>query len=422
MTIVDIRYSPLGLQIKRFGCCEWETIGAVAGYVPPVVTSPDVASQSLSEWLENGGTLPPITFEPKPPSDHTTDDSIRCAKATAMQDGYFLLLGKINEVLRDLPFAQATLPQAVASVGAILLSMPYIAILGAAGAIIAAIADVGSQDLIDEIDSLSANTNLRSLLICETVPLMDNGTIITENDVRDFIGTAENVLATSSALNTIFKAFSVSYVRDYMQQFVPNTPCGCEQYLPYSYTPPQLPGFRIEFDKLGRATDDLGNLKSPAGLPFEGFVTSPQHGSLVNGLPRTTYATTTAGWYETWFAAMFKATDAFTLNEVAVTVAYEPSEVGSILLYCYAYDNVTGLWELLGDNGKILDDNTSPIAISGMKAGASPDTTHILLIARARAVQTGGVVKYARMTDILFKGSYGGFGFVDLPVGVTFTP
>lgn len=415
----------------RDGCCDWYKVGTGSGSAVPALTGAAIAgalggSVSIQDWEDQGepnlAELLGLTHEN---AAYVTADSVRCAKATALVNRWIEAMEFIKSALIYLSGAGGGSGSLLVGYLITLVSWPAMVLITIAASITAAYAGYGVGTLVDQIDDWLNDDTFIGNLICKTTEFISNGTTIDETkDVKQlfyaWVLTANIDLSSTGTvkfdLYTIAKLFPIAYFREDIQALVSTTDCGCEAYLPYGYTPPVVSG-AINFVAMKAIQGALNSPTPPSGDPYAQIDTGTPLGSKTGATSlKTQYQGVISTTYYAGFAALFRATEEITLNEVAfiADVSGTPG-TGQTKVAVRVY-TATG-WAASG-GGSITVNNTNDAThrITGLgqvgtdiyvyfqvSAGSSPNLSAII-------------------SNILFTGQVGGVGFLDRGIGQVLVP
>lgn len=415
------------------GCCEWVPIEIVSGIAPPSAIQKPDTGWTIDKWIEeNRPPVPPILpIAPPPPELHITAESILCAKISGIFSALKDLLTDLREVLILLPAAGAVSVEAIASaIAATFLSAGAGLVLVLAVGIAAAVVGIGAAVLADEINEyLTDWETYLPLWVCWSVGagIYDAGTTVTTNDfemtLNTLFGSVEGTPTASNNLMKLLRAVPLTLWDMEAQQAASSTPCACDDYKPYNYSPPLPMGsFQFTLQRFYKAASATGGIVNPtAGEALEGIDTpAGEDGTLYGDYPQTELVAQDSGYWWHEFGVILEMSEQVDLSELRMTAIYpqgEPTSGRSIGAHVYAYDEVAGEWELWGT----VADTTSPYTTEWVISAAKNDIKYVSIAFYVQS-NDSAAAKTARLASIRLSGTFSAGSFVQLELGDIATP
>lgn len=236
-----------GVIYAKDDCCQWVAIEGQAGaLLQSGTTAP--GEFGVDEWVDQGS--PDITPSLPVPHDnplYQTQDSLKCAKATAIVNEIWNVL-TIGEAVREAGEI-ATIATVAAEIGSILTPLKWGTRIGftIASAIWSLITGVGFDEYADSMQEVYEDDESKNELICDLVnrmvspvqvgPFLANK--MTAADVQAALDRFDELVPHDSVVRTTLGLFPISSWIEVVGGKVPETDCGCEQYLPF--VPSEIP-------------------------------------------------------------------------------------------------------------------------------------------------------------------------------------
>lgn len=414
-TIMGIRWHLGKLQVQYFPCCDWVDVEGnvqVAGE-----SGISNVAKSIAEILGNTELeWPRLPNEPIAPAGHSTEDSVRCAKASAMAETFFTTMSDFGGLIDAVGVSNVTVGAVLGAAAGIFLTGGWALAAAIAVAIVTYLNEDNLNDTEVEMESQTGDAAARTELICNITPKMNGGTVVGTDDFRAMMEAWEDIYSPSGTLKSLMKAIPGGWMRDRMHEKVGELPCGCEQYLPYGYDPDAPPegAFNYQFqyftgavggapsewsDKTLNQPLDAGQLGT--GDSISGYVTENQSSG--------------GGWWYAMGLPQFRMSSPIALSQVTFElfpVSSTPDFLQAQVAYFSTDDNRwhhAGNWVFPPNTG-----GTVTLSVSGT------NVTHLIVLTETQ--NDGGNYVHGKMTNLRIDGTFSGQGFVDLHVGENFAP
>lgn len=416
-------------------CCNWVLI---QGQDAPLVTTQTATGDATASWQgwDNAGKPAlPVQPEVKSALDYFTNDSLKCAKATALVDALYSYLDTDKDIAEE------------AESGGIISDLIALATSAFTGIATWVMTDyvatlkkhIAAMDVpayASEVEAMLADDDLKSQIICvlaDRVTAPGNiGLLkfnrVTDADIDALITTFIEVAEPSSDFELRTKAVLVYWLATETTANLDATECGCEDLLPHGYVPPLPAGaFQFTLQRMYRAFNpSTGAYDNPnAGENFAGIDSPSGTQGTINGTgyPVTELVAHSSGDWIHGFGALLELSEPATITAVNLTVVRPEGDsnvsgtgTGTVIEGFSTDDN---LWHLLAAVG----DTSSPFITAFGATGLSlANVTHIAVAHSVASNDSGGQVT-AKAVSILLSGSYGGGEtFANLEMGEIHTP
>lgn len=423
MAITKIEIRSDGLWY-RDGCCDWYKVGTIPGVtasIPLSFAGKNAKELGLTEWEELGEPeIPNVPAVEHENPNYNTEDSIRCAKATAMAELLRETLDKIDDALVILIGASVSSPAEVAAaLTAAGLSGGWSVVAAIAFAIAAAIVSTDLAAMDDEIDGWTSDDQLWKDYICTLTGALYPGETIETIDVQQMIKYFQVAIGFPDGthwIRDILRTFPMFWWKELAQQDVATTDCACDQYLPHGYTPPAAAG-AINFSRFMGIGGTLPAPTYPTGEPFDQFDNLPQLGSRIGATGfKTQFRGLNSTTYHQAFAILLYSEEVITLQAVKMTVdAVNSPGTGQLKMNVKVYD-AQG-WQASGGGNLVVNNtNDQTLEITGLN-----NVGNYIYIALEGLVVSAST-HYEQVPDILFTGQVGGLGFLERGIGQALVP
>lgn len=256
-------------------------------------------NQGLEEW-ENSGSTPTGDYPPVPHDNplYTANDALKCAKATAMVNEMWNVIG----IYQGIDDATNFLEILASVIGYFSAADPEpvsrVASASIAGLLAKIISIIGPDEIAEELESVYLNTEAKNDLICDLIDRMDTpGTLnvdifgstgglklntLTDNDIKISIERFAELVPDNELALQLLKIFPLSSWKEIVTPKIPGTECACDGYAPTP--PPQTEPGEGEF---GLYAGELIGAISTLMTPAASRAASDPRGVKVN---ETTYA------------------------------------------------------------------------------------------------------------------------------------
>lgn len=413
----SIRGNPETGKIEVWSCHDgWVPIPGFEGVSVQTTGAVDALAKGLGDLIAD----PALSFSPlpggTPPEGMTTGDSVRCAKATAMQDGWYLLMNDMSELLSHFEFSAVGVAVILEFGAEELLTGGWAAAAILAANLVALAEGWNIESIQADMADQIADTPARTEIICQLTEQLSSGTNVTADDVRKFHSVWLEVTGANDDLKRVMWAIPNSTIRSVMAELVYQTPCACDDYIPSTYTPPVTAGC---FLPQGTITGDQNLGAGPVTGEFV-FIGHLGSGSGENWVSSFQFAS--GGLNYDAISILIEGNLPFSLSDLKVTyhtaVSYSGGSADPVAVWLWRYDAAGNQWhqEYFATNwadgstpiDRIIDSMDSALgdkwAFEMRSVGASSQGRNPLTIT---AFTISGTAENDP-TDV---------GFVDLPIG-----
>lgn len=415
MSVQKIKWIDGILHVQYFGCCD---LVPVEGMSVPVASTVDKPYYDIT--LENWEQLgkPPIGDYPVLPHEnplYVTEDSKRCAKATA-------LAGTMRDTLE---LIETALVAGAASSGAFSLTLAaeviaagivtggwavaFLIVTNIAAAVVAEDASI----LVSEVNELRNDEEFWETFLCTLVGVVTPGEKIDPLDIKQLTlyMSLERGEDTAWWLWKVLQQFPVVYWQELTQNEVATTDCGCSQYLPIGVNPPLPEGaVKFQFKEFGHASDSFPFAAD--GTPYNAVLVGGARGEMFGGSPSTEHVFITGeGNHAGYMQAVFEFTAPVTVTGIKLFFTYPngtPSETQSWSNKLFTTTD-DGEW-LHGAGWGTIDENPE------VRASGADLTAFSVALRTSHAGSDRRIV----LSSVLVSGVYLGEVFTDLPVDTVF--
>lgn len=429
------------LHFASDGCDGWCEVPVISGSSPSGLTPEAIkaltqGTLSLDGWIEAGS--PPIAEVGNLMHDnpiYTTDSSLKCAKATAIVNEMWNVIAGFREMADELGGTTITV-SGVAGLIAAIFSGGWSIAISIVGAIVGFLLDIPMADLSVRLASVEGNTVSKEELICDLVERMEptvnlSGLLLnkmTAKDVQTALERFEEIVPHHQNVRDILGFFPIDSWIEVVSKQVVSTECGCDDFLPHGYTPPDLQGAIFNFDEMVYAMTINSStlpLNDLAGLPFELLPLSPDSGQRL-GIDnyRTTYsgadnAGGAANKYTT-LAVLYQFSEPTDIDELRFDVALNNAPTGAFqqLHRAVATFVPASGWGVHRSGGG-ADGGGGIVLANGMGnivTIARTGVTFMVFVVRTRNTDP---TLFATITNIVLDGNIGGAGFMAIEEGVS---
>ena len=425
----SIRWNEATSQIEVWSCQNgWVALPGFVGTIP-ASSAIQAGMQSFDEWVASGAppTAPLNDLTHDRYDVYTTDDSLKCAKATAIVNHIWDAIEGWHGVADDLP---TTVMTSVAF-GALITSwfQPLSMALHAIGQAFALFTNIPSAEVMARLETDLAKTALKEEWLCALVDRMEAPGLLagalktnrmTSADIAVAFELFEDIVNPHETTRALLGFFSVEEWKQATAARAQSEECGCDAYLPLGYLAPSAQGTiqRVEMVYGDSVSTGLHNYL--AGNPYGILQLSPDTGQHVGGnVFRTTYigANTSGGQSNKYTGASVLIAFPAPVNIDAVefdmdVVGVPAGAVAQTLSYaCSFYVPATG-WQTNYGSSAIPLVDTAGVTLGG--SGLVVGATHAVFGVRSRNTNEN---LYVDVSNIRFTGSIGGAGFMDKAIG-----
>lgn len=393
-------------------CCGWVL---VAGQDAPFVTT-DVAAQvaagmSYQQWIDsNKPALPALESAEHEDEGYTTEASLQCAKASALVATMRQFMEEIKDTVTSLVDDNLGFSDVVEllAAGFIIGNIP--GVFAVASLIFGA--RETSETIIEQIDDNLANDEMWSDVICETTERMNNSQVIGTDDVDEVITNWQERDLSGELLKQIIYAYPVSTWQKVTTKALPNTDCGCEQYLPFGYVPP-IPTGKIHFLQMASAGGaGINSWQLVSGEPLFNQINLTPIGSRSGGNFTSVYVGSGAFYYQGIGILLTVPTDVI-ITDMDYTLALSGA-FDEVKLNFVSFRPGTG-WV---NGGAVAPNAAGSFTATGHFEGTT-GITHLLI--QLKGSGSVGVAQPVTLSAIKFTGTIAGVAFVDKAIDESLT-
>lgn len=398
----------------RDGCCDWYQVLDASGsqfVASSAINKPE--GQTLQEWAAAGkpnlstGQTPVTSDNPF----YTTSDSMACAKATAIVEFFKLLLQTTADGVGTSSLSITGLTQALSTASASLGFPDAGLILEFAVVVIGAITGGTALQFNNEVNDALEDTNWDDV-ICQSVPLMAPivtvglliGNQVTESDVNAVYQKCVELITMSDDVRQVLQTYPLSAIQDAVRAKLPDQDCGCDQYLPYNYSPSPDSGKIQHVRMISSGSAGINDWYEPVSLEA---ITAVQHGTKTGSTGyKTSYIGTSGGKFYQGAGILLLLPTGIEISNVKYNVAWNGS-----------YDEVKlGFYEFLSDGSlhAIVYFNDAAGSYDKIVNGTA-DATHMII--EVKGSGNTGTGQYVDLTGLLFSGTKPTGSFVDKAIG-----
>lgn len=397
-------------------CCGWIPIANEDGTIPAPVsgaTTQAAGSMTLSEWVAAGK---PAVNGLKPGShsnpDYSTEDSVKCAKATVLVNTMRDSTGDIWGAM--LAAAGGGAAGAALIAGALMtISFPVAVATAVAFVIISVVSGYGWYTVLDGLEALKEDDTIWDAMLCAMVPEMTAGTAIEGVDIETlFYWLRDKAEITPESYEyRILHSLPMSYWIEKAQFQVVDAECGCETYLPFGYVPPVSTGVVSYYKNMVETSNGANTqTKDISTTGYAAYNQSPPHGTKVGGNKfRSTFIGAAGGQYYQAIGLLVEFQDNFDLSNIK----WEHSSHGTTY---YDYNAELYVWKPLSNTWQEINTGT-PSGESGtvtQSVGTIEDVKQAVIWMKAAFSNSSG---YFEIDNVRFTGLHNGIGFIELPLG-----
>lgn len=408
-------------------CDGWQPVPGGSGAVVQS-GSGNAGQQSFDEWVDSGSPeIAPTDPVPHVSEFYTTLDSLKCAKATALVNEMWnvLTIGEAVEDTMNLIEIGSAVSGALA-----LFAWPVTVVanlgFGLASTIWTVATGAGFSEYADDMGDIHANLTMKNDLICDLVDRMVapvqlgawKMNTLTAGDIKIAMERFEVITNAPDHVMKTLGAFSVSNWQEVVKPKLVDTECGCEDFLPYGYTPPTPEG-SLSFDFVSFAEMPIDGNAQPSwiGSPLDSAFDGGLTGELVGGMPQSVQTGSGGGYAGGSFGAYYQLSAPATLTDIKMSWSF-PSGSTYNRAHCYWYDATVNEWKWFDG----WYSNEAPPYVPYYAFDSAPIVTQHLVLRVNSYYEWPGTVKPVRLISALISGTFLGQGFVDLGIGEVFTP
>lgn len=405
------------------GCCDWVKIEAAEGQVPTIplgAETRDPTSTTIEQWDAAGQPgLQAIAVGAHSIAEYITDDSIKCAKATALT--YKLKAGLSNLWSAFLGASAGGGILTGALTGAIVaaFSWPIALAVLLAVAVVAAVGVVGFESVSSRLEEFADDEDTWLAMICDMVSEMSAGTTITATDINVLLYWFRDKweIGVDDWEYKVVKAFPVSFFHIEAAADVVDQECDCDQYLPSGYIPPVVGDAYFVWyeDPLfgGGATVDLTPNLNGQIFTYPQTLTPDVGQILTPASVKTTFAGVAASKNISKFSCIIEnVSGAFDLSGVKLNVAVTGTP-DALTITGYAYDEDSDTWVTITGYDSSISGLLTEVNL--IPASTITNVTHIAIVTRIRGATFGAVLHWT-MSNVRITGVAAGVPFEDLPM------
>lgn len=404
----SIRMSITGL-IEVRTCDGWVTLSGQAAPIQTTAQSALAEGMSYSQWIAlEQPVLPDLPAPAYDNPDYNTPDSIRCAKATTLANTLKHFLTGIRDELDDILNEDLDFAGVVTAVSGAYVIGSFPAAFAVASLIwaIKNTAPEAIEALNEDID----DAELWSSIVCDVSGLMSDGTTIRDDDIDWVVTNWQNRDTVGEPIKQIIYAHPMASWKNYGQQRVASTDCGCSQFLPSGVLPPLPTGaMRYDFAEFGYAD---GGFPYPAdGAAYPAIYAGGRRGEPFGAVWGTELTDVSGGYSSGFMQAVFKFSSAVNISEVSMLFTFPdgaPSNDVQWANMLFTTDGV-GEWKYGAGWGGI-NDAPEVRAIAG-------NVTGFAVAARGTNL---GAFRRVVLAQLLVSGTFLGEPFINLPPGQVF--
>jgi len=340
---------------------------------------------------------------------YTTDASLGCAKATAFVEAIHQWMQDTRDGIEESGLSILGL---MATFESLLAPLGLVSAAGSAASLVFGIfVGTSMEDSIDQFDAALAGIDWDGV-ICQAVPLMAPVVTLglikanqaTEADYAAVIGLIEDSFDVDPKVSQFLHQFPMSVIQADVKKRLPAQDCGCDQYLPYGYTPSADSG-KIQFVRMiSSGSADINSWYEPASLAA---INAVQHGTKTGANSfRTAYIGSGGGSYYQGAGILLLLPTGCEISNVKYTHAWSGS-FGEVKL---------GFYEFMSDGTLHAITYTNDAAGSYDKVvNGAAGATHLII--EVKGSGTTGTGQAVDLTNLLFTGTKATGTFTDKKIG-----
>lgn len=412
------------------GCCDWVPVPSESGSseTPPPSAQVQAAITAgllgFGDWEEAGEpTLPEVPSAPHNNPSYTTMDSIRCAKATALVEVLKKFLIALEGSFAAISAGTGiTIAFFIQQLGAALvtggLSLGATALLALGMLLFSLFGTVSVSVMAAQVLEWLADDSMWDDLVCTLSGAVLPSDKIEDEDIKQLLYYyfAAAGTGTEDWAKAVLYSVPMQFFKQSAQLVFSDTECGCEDYLPHSYEPPQVAGFKLSQMRLfggGSVLDLSPNINNQI---FEYIDTlGPYVGQfLSNASLKTSYAGISAGQQITKGNYIIEAVDGnFDIGSLKVDFEVSGTNKNGGVA-AFAFNTVTQKWQTI--TGVVWNVNNPGQVDLVLTSGTTiTNVSHIAIETKLNGVTSGPVV-YLTIKNVRVTGTVAGVPFVDLPL------
>lgn len=405
------------------GCCEYRPFPVISGDAPVggTIEALTAGVQSLDDWIA-GGQTPTEDIADVPHEKltiYTTDDSLKCAKATAIVEHIFQSIAGWKDVMDNMPTTIST----ATGVGLVLASVfPGVQyVLGMISKVVALLSAVPAGVVAGQLQTDFEKQAEKQALICDLVPRMTAPGLVggflktnrmTDADIIVAFERFEAIVQPHANTRSLLGFFPIIEWKQATASRMETEECGCDDFLPHGYNPPLPEGqMMLEFAEFGYASPAF--LFPVAGSPYPAIYADGRRGEVFGTSAWATELTDVGGGYETGFLqAVFLFTSPVTISQISALFTFPDGTPSNDVQFGMAHFSI--------DNGGEWED--------GIGWGSINEFPEIYVSARdingfaiAARGTNQGTFRRVVLSQVLVSGTFLGEPFINLPVGQVFS-
>lgn len=428
MTIEELEEIVMGISLRGLlkeidgklhfagnGCDDWCPVPEEGEpTVASVQSAINAGIQAFDDWIEAGS--PPVQDVEQVPHDkyeiYTTDDSLKCAKASAIVEHIWQAIAGWKEVMDNLPATVRT----ATGVGTVLASVfPDVAYgLSMISKVIVLLSQFPSSAVAEQLQTDYEKTDLKHDLLCDLVPRMAAPGLLagvlrtnrmTDADIVTAFERFEAIVSPHANTRALLGFFPIAEWKAATASRMQTEECGCDDFMPYGYTPP-LPEGQMMY-----SFTDFG-FASPAvpfpsdGTEYEEIFVGGQRGVLFGGNPTTIFTVEAGGDYASFLQAIYHFTSPVEITGIKILLSF-PDGTPSVFTNWsnkWLVDDDPDTWEFGAGWGN-YNDSPEVRALTGTMNAFSigVETVHT------------GSARRGSILQVLVSGTFNGSVFTDLP-------
>jgi hypothetical protein len=415
-SIMDIRISGGLLQVQYFPCCDWITIGDIAGIAENAAATPPSTLQAAFDSGALSGILTQPALTPVQ-AGFDNPNTLRCVKATAIKYALQTFLVDIrdyvDESVNDLAIIIGGLAAAIA------LFVPPLRTLISVNLLGNIIKKFGKEAFVDGVNEFLADTEFWEEFVCSTTEDFESTESVTGLDLSNFYSyMTQTVLGVSEVVLELVSKMSPTDFQRSINYYIGSVGCECSDYLPAGYVPPSAAGaisfVELAYSMTNTSTAPFGGLN---GLPDEGLPRSPDQGVIVSGTSwRTTYTGQDFDSGEpnkyTQLCILLTMPEETTIDQFTFDMDVVGAVTGAGIVHLVvqmAVLTMADVWQVNTNSGYTLEDATGLVYDQTSITG-----TKMVIVFKTR---NENINLYSVISNLLFTGNRDGAGFLNVPIG-----